>query len=1133
MANITDGVPALTGGISQQAPTVRFPSQVTDASNVDFDIAYGASKRPGTRFVEKLTTLTNGANYKLHPLDRDSSEKYVLVAGTDELNIYSSAGVVASVHRLSQARQYLSTATSSQLRLSSLGDTTIIANTTIATTSATSIGYAVASSHEDFNAVRARNPAAGAVLRARGSTVDEPAGYWKYNPGVGTFAQVDFVASGLAAWDPITGASSTYASRTYNPMGCRVFFSKISTAFTGATWVAATKLLTKTGAFTNLPATGTWWINLVSGTGAAADWYQIASKVSNDAVTLVTSPGANAADYAFTGIGYVGTIEVDFSGNLPATYTEIADAMTESLQASGAPDASVYVDSKIGTGQSTFHIVSPFAGTGSTFPATPVKAPISGGTYSLLSASSLFVVAGVTIVPGTGTLSTKHIPERWTRVAAPNQPKAVLDRTTMPVRLTRSAPAGVWAATAKRTTAWGAMTEALLPFAWWRLGESSATAIGGTAGEEISANNGVYTGSGLTAGATGAVNGDADTAVTMTASTSIVANGLPGWAALLPKGFTVEIGGYKSSTAAGQVIYISTDSSGNNFLSVEVVSTGGTAGRILAQLVGNGQILSGQMTGTAALLDGAYRHIAVVFDPTALTVVVYLNGTAQTMTMVSSQSVTSVSEFTSTTMKTTGTLDEVVLHPAKFTATMAAQRAGLVASATYSHPATFVLSTIPYLDRTSGGEFSNPLPTIVDRGLTVSDVAFFENRLVFSGGERIVMSGSNDFYRFFVTDTEQIADDDPIDIGLSSKQVTIIDSMVPVQQILQIFTRAAQQFELSSDKALSTTTVSIKATSAYPYTQGVLPAPSGLQTYFLASNGDALSMYEQAYSFQSLSMVAGDVSAHVPVLLPSSVRTIAAHPKSGRVFILPSEGATIYVYRASFQGNEKSQSAWTKWAFDSSYRIADVCVLGNSLFMLVQSQSQYVLESLPLGREIAASGYQHTTHLDRQTVLTGTFSAGTTTFTLPSSLSDTTINRAIKPDGTILTLTGVGTTATIAGDYSAGSVTVGRSFAYSMTLTRPFYRSQTGTPILWAWLQHKSQAWDLKDTRTMTFTLTYPNAASSPSSYAAPSAVPVSNAQFITNFLGDCAQATVTVTDSTPAPATLTSIMYDLQAEIR
>lgn len=88
-------------------------------------------------------------------------------------------------------------------------------------------------------------------------------------------------------------------------------------------------------------------------------------------------------------------------------------------------------------------------------------------------------------------------------------------------------------------------------------------------------------------------------------------------------------------------------------------------------------------------------------------------------------------------------------------------------------------------------------------------------------------------------------------------------------------------------------------------------------------------------------------------------------------------------------------------------------------------------------------------HLDRQMILTGTFGGVNTTWTMP--VTDETVDTIILgPDfganaGKILAPTDVSaTTVTLAGDYSAGPVVIGRSFTMSVELTRPYRRDYNG-----------------------------------------------------------------------------------------
>ena len=74
-------VPGLIQGISKQAPSIRFPGQVADAINVDFNVVDGARKRKGTEWFTQFAGASPAEEYRMHRIERDDEEEYVVVYG--------------------------------------------------------------------------------------------------------------------------------------------------------------------------------------------------------------------------------------------------------------------------------------------------------------------------------------------------------------------------------------------------------------------------------------------------------------------------------------------------------------------------------------------------------------------------------------------------------------------------------------------------------------------------------------------------------------------------------------------------------------------------------------------------------------------------------------------------------------------------------------------------------------------------------------------------------------------------------------------------------------------------------------------------------------------------------------------
>ena len=84
MTAITQRIPNYLGGVSKQTDERIFPGQVREAINAYPDPAFGLSKRPGGRYINKLktsagATIASGAfnNASWFSIVRDSQEKYV------------------------------------------------------------------------------------------------------------------------------------------------------------------------------------------------------------------------------------------------------------------------------------------------------------------------------------------------------------------------------------------------------------------------------------------------------------------------------------------------------------------------------------------------------------------------------------------------------------------------------------------------------------------------------------------------------------------------------------------------------------------------------------------------------------------------------------------------------------------------------------------------------------------------------------------------------------------------------------------------------------------------------------------------------------------------------------------------
>ena len=133
MGLVSDTLPNLVNGVSQQPPTQRLPSQGEEQINGYSSIVEGLKKRSPTSHLAKLLSGTAGDVF-VHVINRDVDERYILLVIAGVARVFTLAGVEKAI---SGDMTYLNVAapqrTSQNLQAITIADYTFIVNRTITT----------------------------------------------------------------------------------------------------------------------------------------------------------------------------------------------------------------------------------------------------------------------------------------------------------------------------------------------------------------------------------------------------------------------------------------------------------------------------------------------------------------------------------------------------------------------------------------------------------------------------------------------------------------------------------------------------------------------------------------------------------------------------------------------------------------------------------------------------------------------------------------------------------------------------------------------------------------------------------------------------------------------------------------
>lgn len=1060
----------LAQGISKQPAHIRFRGQVADASNAVFNLADGASKRPGSVFVAVLpadnpsggTDFVAGGVYRLHPINRDASEKYLMVYANGVLRCFSTAGVEARVAGASgdtsgtAATYYASNVpTTNQLRFVTIADYTIVANTTVALGVTTTPTFTTTADWETYERMTSHTPTSliSQVYRAiTGITVASPGVITSVAHGLTTGDQVTI--SGTNCFPPLEGVYTvTVLSVDTFHVGVN-----IATVGTRGSFSTSTGVPSGTGDLT--------YHKTNKDSAAQPAGYYLYSVNSNFFPTIqfpvVSTVPADWASSTFRGFRI--RFEKRQSAFTGASYSAATNILTKTNAWSGYAHQAgddIYIGTGTGVTAGWYRILRKIDNSNLLLLTDP-----AAGTPSDLAGSGIGQEYEVAF-PGTGgTLPTMHDVAYFIqqKLQAAGCQDGLVEWTDTGTGAGYFTITGPWRGSGSKVTSVtanpSAPTAGTTDLSLTSFSPTGATRVDG-------AGSGPRTLPVDQRWTRVAAPGDRDGSIDTTKAPFKVVRANPA--------YTV---------------------------------TGGGA----AIAVGNPPVITKAAHG---LVNGQR---------------ITFSGTTSTPTFTGPYIVASV-----TTNTFTIAVDSDSGGPALPNVTV-------LGTGNYVAPAYFTYDVIPWKNRTSGSDVSNPSPSPFNNGVKVSDIGFHRQRFAMLAGETVMLSAAGDLFRFYLDDASNLVDSDPIVAPLSGDRVTIGEFLTPVRDTVLTTTFAGTHFALGAPDALTPSTVSFARAFAL---QTAHIRPYVLDpTVYIAATANGKSQLREALFFEdAVPSDTADISAHVAGsagdagLLPASPQTICAHSTTRQVFVLAPSTNKVYVYKSMWSGNRKDQSAWSVWEFGttSNTRIIDIAVIDDDLYVFSETllpSSQFVLEKVPLFQP-ALGSYPFNIHLDRQItgvtgVRSGTPGNYTTTWTLPGGIVDSSLNWAVTTAGVTLPLTsaGGGTTVTTPGDYSGSTVTLGRAYSFSLTLSEPFIRKPDGDAIIDKVLAQRCII--IRHITSGSYTVTNTPAVGTAVTYtlSPPSGTLTDSGQRMALAGGDMSKWTITISSSAATPTTICGLAH-------
>ena len=1048
----------LAGGVSTQKPELRSPGQVEDADNIDFSLKHGAARRAGTAHLLALGASAPSSSWLICKALEGGQKPVVWLGSDGSVKVYDSNGSAATVVAKASATTYLASG-SETTRPNVAGKTgdigcLRIANPAVIPLAEASDEVTFTREHLDFETLVCHTGTTiGEVRRVlESNTADRPAALYRYEPGVVQASTATFDWARAAA---ILHATSGVNAAGQNPQGAKIWFPRFGINSAAASYDSVTRILTVVGGFTNYTFTAedeAFVSGSSAGVGVGAGSYPIEKKIDADNIVLAVSPGAYTT-LDLRGIGMEVEFKKDFTLSPPGTIDAYAQGLQQAIRDAGATNACVAwipgdLDSTK-TGQIV--LTNHFSGALANFNSTAgmvVRAP-SAGPYSLLTPDAAFEDTTPTIVNGDGDGTAKAPFDRWVVRPVNDQADAVPDPDTMPALVKPVQGFG------ENTTYYDA-TIALKPVAYWRLGERYGTGIFDSASDA----KGIATNTPTTA--TGLLTGDTNPALTFAATESVeFATGIPNIArrGLLPEAVTFECLFKTTTSLSRMTAFCIKNVSGGAATQFQIdfnwngsiVAAGHI--RLFAKVTTDatsGQIILQTTSANPAIYDGNLHHLIVNSSGFWLDgVLVATTNTSPSGPFAASTTDAGYASISDATNPFLGTLDEVVLHDLTVTDAFAAWRntraRGTNATALY------MVGTEEWAPRTNGDSTTNPPPAFIRDGLPITAFTNWQSRLAIGAGRTFSASRAAEETAFYVKDVTVVTDAAPIDRIVTSADASAIDGLVTFGSICFAKTDGPTHYELSAAGALAIGTLNSRA-GLNRILSTTLPVLAGERLYLLGPGdgaGGGRTLLEAVLNEQAVQASYDDVGQHIHGLIDTAGTAtfeLVAVPTDGKVLAVQIGSGNVYCYQTAYVGDEKRQSAWAPWDIGGTIKAA--CGVDGGVAMVVLRSTSYLLEfwepQSPTAFPTASA------RMDGLVTLTGgSWGGANTTWTTPTNVPATGINRIVTAAGVEHTVTGTGSTVTLAGTNLNGqTVTAGRWFAATVELSRPFVRDQNGQAVI-------------------------------------------------------------------------------------
>ena len=230
----------------------------------------------------------------------------------------------------------------------------------------------------------------------------------------------------------------------------------------------------------------------------------------------------------------------------------------------------------------------------------------------------------------------------------------------------------------------------------------------------------------------------------------------------------------------------------------------------------------------------------------------------------------------------------------------------------------FLVSPLKWSPRIAGDELTNPRPNFLPRpggnfGRPIQNMLFFRYRLVFRSDEYVTMSRTGDYFNLFGKSALTLANDDPINVAVSSTVPALLHSGMVLGAGLLVVSPNQQFLVRTDNDLLSPLTVKVSNIAGYTFNANTPPIPLGTNVGFFSDSG----LYSRFYELVDITVDRDpeviEQSKSEGTLLPQSLELIADSKENDLIMACERDSNTVWCYKYFNTGEKRVLSSWFYW----------------------------------------------------------------------------------------------------------------------------------------------------------------------------------------------------------------------------